>query len=103
MYCLHVLIIVHVATFPKNNHNKIMFNIDPLAITSWSVQQDISQSLLCTKVASEILSWYTSVLENFYVKNICNLTLTPIHVPALPPPPHPTCWDDSGDIQYTVV
>ena len=39
-----------------------MFNIDPLAITSWSVQQDISQLLLCIKVASEILGWYTSVL-----------------------------------------
>ena len=61
MYCLHVLIIVHVATFPKNN---LMFNIDPSAITSWSVQQDISQSLLCIKVSSEILGWYTSVLEN---------------------------------------
>ena len=100
---MSVLIIVHVATFPKNNYNT--FDNNRLAITSWNVQQDISQSLLCTKVASEILGWYTSDLENFYVKNICNLilTLTPIHVPALPPPPHPTCWDDSGDIQYTVV
>ena len=86
---MSVLIIVHVATFPKNNYN--MFDNNPLAITGWNVQQDISQSLLCTKVASEILGWYTSDLENFYVKNICNLilTLTTIHVPTLPPPTRP--------------
>ena len=82
---MSVLITVHVATFPKNNYNT--FDNNPLAITSWSVQQDISQSLLCTKVASEILGWYTSDLENFCVKNICNLTLTPTNIPALPPPP----------------
>ena len=42
-----------------------MFDNNPLAITSWNVQQDISQSLLYTKVASEILGWYTSVLWEY--------------------------------------
>ena len=84
MYCLHVLIIVHVATFPKNN---IMFNIDPLAITSWSVQ-DISQLLLCIKVASEILGWYTSVLENLKKIFVIQPSLPSTYLPSpLPPPP----------------